>query len=438
MLCGRGAGRERRRRCRAGQGARLHLPWLPRRAGLQERLPELQRAEARRPERAVPDQRPERLRQRRPRRTRRCTRRPPRSPTRIAPTSPPILQSEVVQPGKQVVGTPPPATQTCVSCHGTDGAKTIGPEYPILAGAVPRLHRAGAAATTRAASARTRSWPASSPASTRRTSRRSPSSSASSTGCAAPIELRKHGKCDKEGGSGQSDAELSRIPHSPGGRQDRRRAWRRSAWTISAPATSSSRSATRRSTTRTRSRRPAPARSCASTRWSAASISPAKSCPRSTPTFKPGQKVLVNGCGLSETHDGGYAEYARVQGDWVVPIPAGPRRVPVHGDRHRRLHRRARDPSHGAERPDAGRGQRRDRRDRRDRRRRQPRHRHARGPRLPGRGGDRQEILDGVSRTARRRPRAVARRRSISARARSKKRSGPARSTISAATCSRG
>src|SRR4026208_1397540 len=39
--------------------------------------------------------------------------------------------------------------------------------------------------------------------------------------------------------------------------------------------------------------------------------------------FKPGQKVLVNGCGLSETHDGGYAEYARVQGDWVVPIPPG-------------------------------------------------------------------------------------------------------------------
>ncbi len=35
-----------------------------------------------------------------------------------------------------------------------------------------------------------------------------------------------------------------------------------------------------------------------------------------------GDKVLVTGCGLSETHDGGYAEYARVQGDWVVPIPA--------------------------------------------------------------------------------------------------------------------
>lgn len=39
--------------------------------------------------------------------------------------------------------------------------------------------------------------------------------------------------------------------------------------------------------------------------------------------FKPGQKVLVNGCGLSETQDGGYAEYARLQGDWVIPVPDG-------------------------------------------------------------------------------------------------------------------
>lgn len=38
--------------------------------------------------------------------------------------------------------------------------------------------------------------------------------------------------------------------------------------------------------------------------------------------YKVGDKVLVTGCGLSETHDGGYAEYARVKGDWVVPIPA--------------------------------------------------------------------------------------------------------------------
>jgi acrylyl-CoA reductase (NADPH) len=39
--------------------------------------------------------------------------------------------------------------------------------------------------------------------------------------------------------------------------------------------------------------------------------------------FVPGQKVLVTGNGLSETHDGGYAEYARVAGDWVIPLPPG-------------------------------------------------------------------------------------------------------------------
>jgi len=39
--------------------------------------------------------------------------------------------------------------------------------------------------------------------------------------------------------------------------------------------------------------------------------------------FKSGQPVLVTGCGLSETHNGGYAEYARVKSDWVIPIPAG-------------------------------------------------------------------------------------------------------------------
>jgi acrylyl-CoA reductase (NADPH) len=41
------------------------------------------------------------------------------------------------------------------------------------------------------------------------------------------------------------------------------------------------------------------------------------------PRYTAGQHVLVTGCGLSETHDGGYAEYARVDGDWVIPLPAG-------------------------------------------------------------------------------------------------------------------
>lgn len=41
------------------------------------------------------------------------------------------------------------------------------------------------------------------------------------------------------------------------------------------------------------------------------------------PRFREGDAVLVVGCGLGEVHDGGYAEYVRVPGDWVVPLPAG-------------------------------------------------------------------------------------------------------------------
>ncbi|TLY77642.1 MAG: acryloyl-CoA reductase, partial [Gammaproteobacteria bacterium] len=41
------------------------------------------------------------------------------------------------------------------------------------------------------------------------------------------------------------------------------------------------------------------------------------------PRYSKGDRVLVTGCALSETHDGGYAEYARVKGDWVIPIPPG-------------------------------------------------------------------------------------------------------------------
>lgn len=42
----------------------------------------------------------------------------------------------------------------------------------------------------------------------------------------------------------------------------------------------------------------------------------------SSPLFSQGDPVIVNGSGLSEVHDGGYAEYARVPADWVVPLPA--------------------------------------------------------------------------------------------------------------------
>jgi acrylyl-CoA reductase (NADPH) len=39
------------------------------------------------------------------------------------------------------------------------------------------------------------------------------------------------------------------------------------------------------------------------------------------PDFKPGDKVVLNGYGLSETHFGGCSEYARVKGEWLVKLP---------------------------------------------------------------------------------------------------------------------
>ena len=39
--------------------------------------------------------------------------------------------------------------------------------------------------------------------------------------------------------------------------------------------------------------------------------------------FAVGDQVLVNGCGLSERHFGGYAARARVKSEWVVPVPQG-------------------------------------------------------------------------------------------------------------------
>src|ERR671938_1570911 len=43
----------------------------------------------------------------------------------------------------------------------------------------------------------------------------------------------------------------------------------------------------------------------------------------SHPDWKPGDRVILNGWGLGETHLGAYAEKARVKGDWLVPIPPG-------------------------------------------------------------------------------------------------------------------
>lgn len=39
------------------------------------------------------------------------------------------------------------------------------------------------------------------------------------------------------------------------------------------------------------------------------------------PGIAPGDRVLVNGYGLSQTHHGGYAQKARVPGEWLVKVP---------------------------------------------------------------------------------------------------------------------
>lgn len=43
----------------------------------------------------------------------------------------------------------------------------------------------------------------------------------------------------------------------------------------------------------------------------------------SDPAFKEGDAVLCTGSGLSETRDGGFAEYARLEAKWTIPLPAG-------------------------------------------------------------------------------------------------------------------
>ncbi|MCV0394970.1 MAG: oxidoreductase [Rhizobiaceae bacterium] len=41
------------------------------------------------------------------------------------------------------------------------------------------------------------------------------------------------------------------------------------------------------------------------------------------PDWKAGDRVVLNGWGVGETHHGAYAAKARVRGDWLVPLPQG-------------------------------------------------------------------------------------------------------------------
>ena len=40
-----------------------------------------------------------------------------------------------------------------------------------------------------------------------------------------------------------------------------------------------------------------------------------------SPAFRPGDRVLVNGYGLGETHWGGYSQRQRLRSEWLVPVP---------------------------------------------------------------------------------------------------------------------
>src|ERR1700678_2537582 len=42
-----------------------------------------------------------------------------------------------------------------------------------------------------------------------------------------------------------------------------------------------------------------------------------------SPNFKPGDKVVVTGCGPSETMWGGYSQYARLNAEHIVHLPDG-------------------------------------------------------------------------------------------------------------------
>jgi acrylyl-CoA reductase (NADPH) len=43
----------------------------------------------------------------------------------------------------------------------------------------------------------------------------------------------------------------------------------------------------------------------------------------SYPAWKKGDEVILGGWGVGEGHHGGFAEIARVKGDWLVPVPKG-------------------------------------------------------------------------------------------------------------------
>ena len=61
----------------------------------------------------------------------------------------------------------------------------------------------------------------------------------------------------------------------------------------------------------------------------------------SYPGIAVGDRVVANSWGLSQTHHGGYAQKARLKGEWLVKDSGAIFDKGCHGDRHGRLHRDA-------------------------------------------------------------------------------------------------
>ena len=58
----------------------------------------------------------------------------------------------------------------------------------------------------------------------------------------------------------------------------------------------------------------------------------------SNPDYQVGDSVLLNGWGVGETHWGGFAQKARVKGEWLVPLPSA-FSLASHGHWYSRLYR---------------------------------------------------------------------------------------------------
>src|ERR1051325_11068738 len=68
---------------------------------------------------------------------------------------------------------------------------------------------------------------------------------------------------------------------------------------------------------------PARAGSCAGPRVSAGAVFRGPGVSSSDPRFSKGDAVLGVGYDLGVAHHGGYSQYARVPGDWLVALPRG-------------------------------------------------------------------------------------------------------------------